>query len=163
MITDFRIDISVEFERCRKEFEGIVGGEVRLESHYVPQTRQNSFTVVMNGSSTWSDRLAGFQLTPLPGNENIVVSHDSWIRYDWWGKGVGTLLNKVRMEGVGRIADAKALVCTVSNRNEAQIRLLEKNGWIRMGELYNNVRNTRYVWGCDMWMYGFDNKTREGR
>ena len=53
-----------------------------------------------------------------------------WIRRDWWGRGVAT----EALAGLLRVVTVRPLVGVVAEDNAGSARVLERNGFVRVGE-----------------------------
>lgn len=69
-----------------------------------------------------------FRMVQLPGCCGVCVSFHSTVSAEFRSRGIGTLLNKVRME-MARADGYTIMLCTDRMKNEPQRRILEKNGW----------------------------------
>lgn len=83
-----------------------------------------------------------FDLSFMPGNRRTVISHAVKVFPQYWGKGIGTKMCKLREEAAIE-AGVTLMLATVMNSNAAEIRVLEKCGWQRFT---NNERT-----GCSLW------------
>ena len=53
-----------------------------------------------------------------------------WIRRDWWGRGIAT----EALAGLLRVVTERPLVGVVAEDNAGSARVLERNGFVRVGE-----------------------------
>ena len=72
--------------------------------------------------------LASFQLVQMIGCCGILVSTQSSVHRKLRGKGLGTVLNSLRVE-MARNMGYGILLCTDVESNAAQRKILAKNGW----------------------------------
>lgn len=86
--------------------------------------------------------VASWTLTPIPGCCGICVSTAALVRPDWRGKGLGKVLNRVRITQA-RIAGYGLLFCTDVLANEPQTKILIANGWKEIYRFINpRTKNT---------------------
>lgn len=72
-------------------------------------------------------RICSFALSPLPGNHHITVSHNVYTMPDHRNKGIGNLMNLIRIEMCEEAGTQ--LLATVSYSNDTQGKIMQKNGW----------------------------------
>lgn len=72
--------------------------------------------------------VAGFSLSPLPGCCGVVISHGAGVDPRYQGKGVGTLMNAMRVD-IARLYGYGTMLCTDLVTNTPQRRILARNGW----------------------------------
>lgn len=79
-------------------------------------------------------------IDPLPGDtSDIAFIHGVYIPANERRKGIGDLQHKERLAFLKEGGFQFAL-CTVNNQNEAEVRIVEKNGWEKIKELpYNSI------------------------
>lgn len=83
-------------------------------------------------------RIAQWTLTPMPGCCGILISTNSYVNYPYRKLGLGTILNKYRIQQATEKGYG-LLFCTDKDTNIPQKNILAKNGW----ELINNFTNPR--------------------
>lgn len=69
-----------------------------------------------------------YSLTPLPGNNDILVSHGAWVNTHLRGKGLGQQLHQERIE-YAKNHGQTYMLATVDADNKAQVHIMQKNGW----------------------------------
>jgi hypothetical protein len=69
------------------------------------------------------------ELTSLPGSSQVVVSHGVYLPEELRGQGIGTAANIERQRIAFDELGYDMMICTVSEENEAQIKVLAKAGW----------------------------------
>lgn len=72
--------------------------------------------------------IATFNLSKMPGSNDTLISNDAFISPEHRKKGLGTILNAMRIDIAKRLF-FRALICTNSLSNEPQRKILTKNGW----------------------------------
>lgn len=72
--------------------------------------------------------VASFQLYPMINCCGICVSTQAEVAPEYRGRGLGTLLNSLRID-IARYLGYGLLLCTDVDSNEYQRRILKKNGW----------------------------------
>lgn len=78
-------------------------------------------------------------IDPLSGDSDIALMHSVYIPENERGKGIGDVQHKERLIWM-RESGFEAAICTVNNNNEAEIKILEKNGWQKIAELtYSSI------------------------
>lgn len=85
-------------------------------------------TLYIGDTKQW---LGSFALSPFPGNSAVVVSSDVELSNGYRGFGVGRLLHSMRLKAM-KEAGAWSALCTVGSGNEAEIAIVEKNGWTKV-------------------------------
>lgn len=84
-----------------------------------------------------SNRLvAGFRLAYFPGCCGLVVSTGAWVDDRWRGKGLGTALNRLRLQYAKHLGYG-AVICTDLMENKSQRAVLKKTGWEDVFEFTN--------------------------
>lgn len=73
-------------------------------------------------------RMGGFRLVSMPGCCGIAISTGSWVHHEFRSRGIGTILNKARLD-LAKILEFGAVICTDVSHNAPSRKLLEKNGW----------------------------------
>lgn len=68
------------------------------------------------------------EISTLPGNSNVAVSHAVFVPASMRGKGLGTKAQEKRLELMKNLGYDYVL-CTVRQDNSAQIHVLLKFGW----------------------------------
>ncbi len=87
------------------------------------------------------------ELNSFPGNSQIVVSNHAFIYPDKRGKGLGNENHKLRVER-SRFLGYDYLICTVKSNNEAELKILKKNGFKELDEFLNtNTGNMNKIFG----------------
>lgn len=84
---------------------------------------EGSYTL-MDGTKT----AASFKLVQMPGCCGICISTGAFVYEEYRGKGLGTLLNKLRIE-MARQMGYGILMCTDVAKNKAQRKILTGNDW----------------------------------
>lgn len=72
-------------------------------------------------------QIGGFNLKEM-ACANALVSSGVWMADGYKNRGIGKILNALRVEAAGEMM----LLCTVNNTNVAQIKILLGNGWRRL-------------------------------
>jgi GNAT superfamily N-acetyltransferase len=72
----------------------------------------------------------------MPGCCGLCISTAASVHPSYRGKGIGTLMNEFRID-VARYADYGAMICTDVLHNDAQQKILTKNGWSNIFEFDN--------------------------
>lgn len=122
------------FESYRERLTAILGKDYLF--------RENSSSMGVNGKYPCVS-LVLYSAPPKPGNSHLVsyfsvyqmqgccgiaISTDAYVNDRWRHKGLGTLLNSLRID-LARCCGYGVLLCTDLTANTAQRRILEKNGW----------------------------------
>ena len=79
---------------------------------------------------------ASFELHPMINCCGICVSTKAFVAEGFRRKGLGTLLNNLRIE-IARLNGYGLLLCTDVESNEAQRKVLAKNGWKDVHDFVN--------------------------
>ncbi len=126
-VSNISIKSHLDFENLSQRSKGL------------ERTTQISF---FNEKGKPSKLIAWFQLSPMPGCCGYVISHYSVVNLEYRGKGLGTLLNKFRIELCKQLGYT-AILCTDLKTNEAQRKILHKNGWKDIHEILNKRTGNR--------------------
>lgn len=74
------------------------------------------------------DKIAYFELYPMINCCGICVSTRAEVAERWKHKGLGTILNSLRID-IARANGYSVLMCTDDQANEYQRKILVRNGW----------------------------------
>jgi len=89
--------------------------------------------------------IAEFTLVPMIGCCGICVSTRASVIPEYRGKGLGTLLNLLRID-IAREAGYSILLCTDIEKNEYQRKILRANGWRDLTSFINKrTKNHVYI------------------
>lgn len=77
-----------------------------------------------------------FYLTQLPGCCGVCVSHTAFIQPDHRKKGLGTILNALRV-ALAKASGYGMIICTTAEGNIPQEKILMKNGWSTVAQFMN--------------------------
>lgn len=94
--------------------------------------------------------IGSFRLQELPGCAGVAVSHHVKLEQPFRGKGIGQILEKMRIDAA-KASEYAAMQCTTISQNERQTHILEKTGWVQIHS-FNNPKtgNTVLVWMLDL-------------
>ena len=87
--------------------------------------------------------IATFSLTEMPGCCGVLISFHSFVSSKFANKGIGTILNKFRIE-IAQFLGYTVLMCTDIATNISQSKILKKNGWKNIHQ-FTNKRTTNLV------------------
>lgn len=90
------------------------------------------------------------ELTPLPGNAQVAVSHALFVPQWERNKGWGT---KEHPERLKQMADAgyDYVICTVNKANVKQLHILDRFGWKSLVEFQSsNTSHTVVIYGRNL-------------
>ncbi len=91
------------------------------------------------------NKIASFELHPMINCCGICVSTRAEVNEDWRNKGLGQLLNSIRID-IARAAGYSLLLCTDIDKNEAQRKILKANGWTDIHSFVNSrTKNRVYI------------------
>lgn len=65
----------------------------------------------------------------LPGSGEVFHIHGSYVNHANRGQGLGDIYHKERLDHIKEEGSAKLLTCIVNKNNEAEVKILKKNGW----------------------------------
>jgi hypothetical protein len=119
--------------------------KIRVEGNLNPgsEVRGFHFKVTLSRSPlTWG--VAHFELSVLPGCGGVLVSHNSWVGYLERGKGIGNLMQDMKLWVAKRLEVGK-MIATVVHGNGAEQQLLHKHGWTHGQPFWNPHTNNRVV------------------
>lgn len=73
-----------------------------------------------------------YNLTPMPGNEDVAISHGVLIYEELRGKGYGKSQHDARLENARKLGYSY-VICTVKADNAVEKHILAKKGWTKLG------------------------------
>ena len=86
----------------------------------------------------YDSHVASFILEFLPSCGGVLLSNNSWVNQAFRGKGVGSLMQEMKMWIANKL-EVSMLLATVIVGNEAEEALLGKHGWKPVGPSFRNV------------------------
>lgn len=91
------------------------------------------------------EKIASFELYPMIHCCGICVSTQASVAPQYQGRGLGTLLNSLRID-IARFAGYGLLLCTDIESNTYQRKILARNGWKDIHKFINpRTKNTIFV------------------
>lgn len=88
-----------------------------------------------------------YELTSLPGCNQIVISHHAFINPEFRGKGLGHKTHAKRLDIIRNLGYDYAL-CTTAASNVPQRKILEAAGWKQLDQFKNSETNNEVIiWG----------------
>lgn len=87
-----------------------------------------SSTAGKHANGDWRTPISWFSLSELPGCCGILVSHNAHVCQEYRGRGVGTLLNELRIHMAHKFRYS-ILLCTTDIYNKAENKVLDRNKW----------------------------------
>jgi hypothetical protein len=84
----------------------------------------------------WPATFAHFHLSEVAELPGVIFSGGAWVTPKYTKRGIGSLLNKIRIE-IGRSCGASLLLCTARQDNTPQRKVLIKNGWQHLMKFTN--------------------------
>lgn len=135
-------------EKYNKEIKRILGTDsfklfhVVTKCSYMEKLYTGAYKLVLGD---FEQEVARFNLVPMPGCCGICISTGSKVDDEFKGKGIGTLLNSLRID-IAREMGYGLLMCTDVETNTPQRRILGKNGWRDIHKFVNpRTKNSVYV------------------
>lgn len=117
------------FKRRQGEIEKIVGSAVKISAYDHPQPAAANEVYIRIDSVEQGLDIARFRLASgWPYLPDVAFSYDAHVHRSLRGRGLGTLLNKLRVE-FARECGFGLLLCTDRQDNGPQRSILIKNGW----------------------------------
>lgn len=118
-----------------KELEAKLGGKIVIEDASTWETRNTGkfpvkfYQVVKHGlPGSRPTVVSSFWLSMMPGCCGLAVSFHACVYEPFRNKGVGTILNRLRMV-IAKDLGYSALICTDVAANKHQRNILRKNNW----------------------------------
>ena len=90
-----------------------------------------------------SKEIAEFSLAQLPGCCGVCVSYHATTVSAFRKKGIGRIMNKFRLALAANMKFG-LIMCTVTNDNLSQIKILEENGWGKT-RTFTNPKTKRVI------------------
>lgn len=90
-----------------------------------------------------------FILTSMPGNSGVAISHNVYVKLQYRGKGIGTLMHRDRLV-IASENGYSYLLATVNDDNVSELAILKKHGWQRLSVFtYQDKKDGEIVgvWG----------------
>ena len=97
----------------------------------------------------YGDEFGFFELNPFPGCNQIVVSNHAFIYPTYRGQGYGQMQHHDRLAQAMRLG-YDAVLCTVDEKNVAEIHILTKNDWKRLTQVA--IPNVQTGHNVDLWL-----------
>lgn len=89
-------------------------------------------------------------ITNLPGNINLAVSHGMYMKPEFRGKGFAHEEQQQSLDFM-RSYGYKYALCTVAGDNEAQIKVLNKAGWVKLASFWDDCMcHDVFLFGKDL-------------
>lgn len=93
---------------------------------------KNEVSQIQHYGSKYKSDIGEYALTGMPGCPwTVCISHDAFVPEELRGQGFGQLLHKQRLNKMRDMGYSFA-ICTVNADNEAQKKILNKNGWYHL-------------------------------
>jgi len=90
-------------------------------------------------------QVASFELYPMVGCCGICVSTKATVDKAYRNRGIGALLNGLRID-IARYLGYGLLLCTDVESNEYQRKILKRNGWMDLHKVVNpRTKNTIFI------------------
>ena len=129
--------------------------EVRITGELDPFYAEFNAVVTILEKTAWASnsnrfydcQVASFRLQHMPGCGGILTSYGSYVSRQDRGKGIGTLMQEMKMWLADKM-EAGMLLATVIVGNEAEEILLGKHGWKQVGPPFRNCHTENNV---QMW------------
>lgn len=135
-------------QKYDKLFKAILGEGYRLmhdatKAPYDEKLDVGKYTLYQVGSPMVP--VASFELYPMINCCGICVSTKAEVRTNFQNKGLGTLLNSLRID-IARECGYGVLLCTDIESNTYQRNILKRNGWTDLLKFVNpRTKNVVYV------------------
>lgn len=142
----------------RDSFREVLGSEPIVEASST-DNRSGKFTIATYGAGKYV-QVSSFSLAELPGCCGILVFYHASVATDFQKKGLGSLLLRVREE-TARKAGYSVAMATVLKYNEAELSILEKANWTKIGiptgvsrsQVFRNRRTNNEVVQLQKYLY----------
>lgn len=93
------------------------------------------------------DVIGFYELNPLPGCNQVVVSNHAWLAPHMRGKGLGSKAHEQRLKEAKELG-YDYIVCTVKSTNLIQIDILKSHQWKCLDQFPNReTGNLVELWG----------------
>jgi GNAT superfamily N-acetyltransferase len=76
----------------------------------------------------FADKFGFYELNPMPGCNQVVISNHAFIYPEFRGKGLGQKQHQERLDKARELG-YNYILCTVQLGNKAEEAILKKNGW----------------------------------
>lgn len=118
-----------------------LGGVEVVVEHYYPGTFQE-----LRVMTVAPPKFVGLgQVGSLPGNGDLCISSNAHVNHEFRHKGIGDLMHKMRLEAA-KLNGYKVMICTALMDNEAQTKILRKNGWTAAYPFRNHNKQDVLLW-----------------
>jgi len=127
------------------EIVGVPTSQIIISRQYVDKDNCDAgdyYTVENNISDTPFHNMvyAVWFMKPMPGCCGIVISTGVTVNYAFQKRGLGTILNKLRIT-IAKDLGYGCMMCTDVTTNIAQSKILDKNGWSKLSSFINPRTN----------------------
>ena len=124
-------------EKYQNQIASIVGDfDIQIkefEVSFSDKFEAGTYTVKLKESG---DEIATFSLVPMINCCGIIVSTKAGVHANYRNKGLGTILNSLRID-IARELGYGILLCTDVMTNEPQQKILKSNGWKAICDFIN--------------------------
>ena len=96
----------------------------------------------------FADEFGHYELSPFPGNGSVCISHATFIKPWYRGKGHGKKQHSNRLE-VARGLGYTYIVATIRDDNAAEVAIVQKNGWRRLDDICDGEHGVS-LWGMQL-------------
>jgi RimJ/RimL family protein N-acetyltransferase len=100
--------------------------EMEIKNEWIERQTQTLTSDYVRGSISY-----------FPGNGDVLISHNVYCDWKSRGQGHGDRAHKERLIHMKEQIGASYVLCTVVSDNEAQIKIMKKNGWKVLDEYWN--------------------------
>lgn len=135
-----------------KKLKDITGKEISVTNDYIKGNDLTSGIIcnIWTGVDFDKSYLARWWFSTFPGNCGIIVSMYGTVYHPYLRKGIGTLLNKIRIYQAKQM-DYSLLMCTDRHHNSPSIKILDKNKWTKAAKFVNlNTDNLCDIYCIDL-------------
>ena len=140
-------------EKIRLHINGILGRtdwKLRNDTEKVDYSEKlalGRYSLTVPSEPSESGLVASFKLYPMINCCGICVSTQAMVTAAYQHKGLGTLLNQVRID-IARSLGYSLLLCTDIEKNAYQRKILARNGWRDIANFINRRTNNRVYISC---------------
>jgi GNAT superfamily N-acetyltransferase len=132
-VDDFKIAGDFRFNYCDEECKEIIySAELRFWL--------NRKATYAQGTGSYSQPLAGFCLSTMPGCGAVLISHDTYVYPEFRGQGLGSLMQDLKVK-YAQILRVSKLIATVREDNRIEVGVLRGRGWVPNREPFPNRRS----------------------
>lgn len=127
-------------QKWLEDLEKIVGKKLKLNvySHGVPFHTVMCQVYDLDERGIENSLIVSFSFTSMPNCQQTLISYGVIVHYGLEGRGIGSVTHKFKLDFLRALKTVYGqpwfdnVICTVNDENEAELKILRKNGWVEL-------------------------------